>query len=97
MSAMKKGSAERYGQSKETEQKKLISEGVEGLVPYKGNVTDYFDQVTGSLRSSFYYVGAKTMAEFQAKARFVRITPASLIESHPHSIVIRDPGANYTL
>ena len=94
--AMQKGSAERYGQSKDTEQKKLISEGVEGMVPYKGNVADYFDQVTGSLRSSFYYIGAKTMEEFQTKARFVRITPASLIESHPHSIVINNPGANYT-
>lgn len=96
VAAMQKGSAERYGQSRETEQKQLISEGVEGLVPYKGKVSDYFNQVTGSLRSSFYYIGAKTMKEFQDRARFVRITAASLIESHPHSIVIEKPGANYT-
>lgn len=96
VAAMQKGSAERYGQSKETEQKKLIAEGVEGLVKYKGKVGDYFDQVAGSLRSSFYYIGAKTMSEFQEKARFTRITAASLIESHPHSIVIEKPGDNYT-
>ena len=96
VAAMQKGSAERYGQSKETNEKKLISEGVEGLVPFKGKVAEYFDQVTGSLRSSFYYIGAKSMSEFQEKARFVRITAASLIESHPHSIVIEKPGANYT-
>ncbi len=97
VAAMKKGSAERYGQSKETVEKKLISEGVEGLVKYRGSVDEYLDQVAGSLRSSFYYVGAKTFPEFQKKARFVRITPASLIESHPHSIIVADAGTNYTL
>ncbi len=95
IASMKKGSAERYGQAKDTKGRKLIAEGVEGLVPYKGSVADYFDQVAGSLRSSFYYIGARSMAEFHNKARFVRITAASMTESHPHSIAITETGENY--
>lgn len=95
IAAMQKGSAERYGQSRETTERKLIAEGVEGLVPYKGAVNDYLEQVAGSLRSSFYYIGGKTLGDFQKKARFIRITPASMAESHPHSITITDPGKNY--
>lgn len=95
IAAMKKGSAERYGQAKDTKDKKLIAEGVEGLVKYKGNVVDYCTQVAGSIRSSFYYIGAKSLEEFHQKARFIKITQASLTESHPHSIVISNAGSNY--
>ncbi len=95
--AMKRGSAERYGQTKDTSSRKLIAEGVEGLVKYKGAVSDYLDQIEGSLRSSFYYIGAKTVDEFHDKARFVRITPASMTESHPHSIAVSDTGTNYAI
>ncbi len=95
VSAMKKGGAERYGQSKETEEKKLIAEGVEGLVEYKGKVSDFLYQVTGGLRSSFYYLGSKNLEEFFIKSRFIKISNAGLIESHPHSIVISDDGGNY--
>lgn len=97
VAAMQKGSAERYGQSKETSGRKLIAEGVEGLVLYKGAVSDYLDQVAGSVKSSFYYIGGKTISDFQKKAKFIRITPASLSESHPHSITVIDAGANYRL
>ncbi len=96
IAAMKKGSAERYGQTKDTKEKKLIAEGVEGLVKYKGNVVDYCTQVAGSIRSSLYYIGARTLEEFHQKAHFIKITQASLTESHPHSIVISNAGANYT-
>lgn len=96
VAAMKKGSAERYGQTKDTKEKQLIPEGVEGLVPFKGIVGDYYTQIAGSLKSSLYYIGAKTMEEFQQKATFVKITQASLAESHPHSIAITDTGTNYT-
>lgn len=95
--AMKKGSAERYGQTKDTQARKMIAEGVEGLVKYKGAVSEYLDQVSGSLKSSFYYIGAKTVADFHNKAEFVRITPASMTESHPHSIYISNAGSNYTV
>lgn len=93
--AMQKGGAERYGQSMKTESRKLIAEGVEGLVAYKGSAVDFLYQAVGSLRSSFYYVGARTMQDFHANTRFVRITQASLLESHPHSINIADGGSNY--
>jgi IMP dehydrogenase len=97
VTAMQNGSAERYGQTKDIEKRKLIAEGVEGLVPYKGLVLDYLEQVSGSLRSSFYYIGAKTMDEFHTKAKFIRITAAGMRESHPHSILVSDAGDNYTL
>lgn len=93
VTSMKRGSAERYGQ---TAGKTLIPEGVEGLVPYKGAVSEYLDQVAGSLKSSFYYIGAKNLSEFHKKATFVRITPASMVESHPHSIAVVESGSNYS-
>ena len=93
--AMKKGGAERYGQSKKTEEKKLIAEGVEGLVEYRGKVEDFLFQIQGSLRSSFYYLGSKNMQDFYRNSKCVKISQASLMESHPHSVVISRPGNNY--
>jgi IMP dehydrogenase len=93
--AMRKGGAERYGQSRDTLEKKLVAEGVEGLVPSKGAVGDFLYQAGGALRSSFYYVGAKNLKEFHTTARFVRITNAGLKESHPHSIRVTSAGASY--
>lgn len=95
VAAMKKGGAERYGQSKTIDEKKLIPEGVEGLVDYKGNLADYLYQVAGSLKSSFYYLGAKTVPEFFEKSQCIRISNAGLLESHPHSVVISEAGDNY--
>jgi IMP dehydrogenase len=97
IAAMQKGSAERYGQMKDAQANQLIAEGVEGLVAYKGLVGDYLGQIAGSLKSSLYYIGAKSIPEFAEKATFVKITQASLTESHPHSIVVENAGANYTL
>lgn len=95
--SMKQGGAVRYGQTVTKTAKTLIAEGIEGLVEHKGKVADYLTQVEGSLRSSFYYVGAKTLAEFFVKSRFIKISQASLLESHPHSIIVKNPGDNYTL
>jgi IMP dehydrogenase len=95
VSAMKKGGAERYGQSRDTDTKKLIAEGVEGLVPYKGSVSDYLYQITGSLKSSFYYLGARDVNAFFETSRAIKISTAGLIESHPHEIAITDAGGNY--
>lgn len=94
---MKKGGAERYGQVKTTDAKKLIAEGVEGLVEYQGLVTDYLTQVSGSLKSSFYYIGAKTIPEFFRKSRVIKISHAGLYESHPHSVVLTGTRGNYNL
>ena len=94
--AMQKGGAERYGQSMKTVAKKLIAEGVEGLVLFKGDADDFLFQAAGALRSSFYYLGSKTVKEFHAKSRFVKITQASLQESHPHTLsAITDKGGAY--
>lgn len=95
VSAMKSGTAERYGQSAESAARKLIAEGVEGLVPFKGSGEDFLEQIAGSLRSSFYYIGAKTLTDFQ-KAQFIKISPAGLRESHPHTLsTIVNAGGNY--
>lgn len=93
--AMKKGSAERYGQSVKLDTTKYIAEGVEGLVPYKGDVTDFLYQVSGSLQSALYYVGSPTLKDFHNNAQFVRITHAGLLESHPHTIKVSGTGGNY--
>ncbi len=93
--AMKKGSAERYGQTVKLDTTKYIAEGVEGLVPYKGDVTDFLYQVAGSLQSALYYVGSPTLKDFHKNAQFVRITHAGLLESHPHTIKVSGTGGNY--
>lgn len=73
----------------------LIAEGIEGLVPVKGSINDLAEQLIGGVKSGFYYVGAKTIPELWQKAKFIQITPASLKESHPHDILITNPGKNY--
>lgn len=75
----------------------LVAEGVEGLVPVRGTVKELLDQSIGGIKSGFYYVGAKNIKDLQKKAKFVRITQASLQESHPHDVFITNPGANYTI
>lgn len=73
----------------------LITEGVEGLVPVRGSVADLVDQAVGGIKSGMYYIGTKTIKEIWEKSKFVRITQASLTESHPHDILITNPGENY--
>jgi len=92
--AMSKNGGGRYGQNT-TESKKLVAEGVEGLVPLKGDLNDFLFQIAGGLLSSYYYIGAKTSAEFYQKSRFVKITPAGIKESHPHTISVVNGGASY--
>ncbi|MBU0648122.1 IMP dehydrogenase [Patescibacteria group bacterium] len=94
-SAMVKGGAERYSQSKDEQKGKLIVEGVEGLTPYKGSVDDYLYQINGSLKSSFFYLGAKNVPTFYKTSRFIKISTAGIIESHPHDVVVTDSGKNY--
>lgn len=74
----------------------LVAEGVEGLVPVRGTVEQILDQFIGGVKSGMYYVGAKTIGELQKKAQFIQITQASLTESHPHSLLITNPGENYS-
>ena len=73
----------------------LVAEGVESLVPVKGTLKELVDQAIGGIKSGMYYVGAKSVQELQKKGRFIQITQASLSESHPHSVLITNPGNNY--
>lgn len=99
MAAMKKGAkvkAEDEFHGKDYyKEKVLVAEGVEGLVPIKGSVKELVEQAVGGIRSGMYYTGAKTIKELWQKARFIQITQASLRESHPHSVLITNPGENY--
>lgn len=73
----------------------LVAEGVEGLVPVKGSVLDLIEQAIGGIKSGMYYIGAKNLNELSKKAKFIQITQASLMESHPHDVLITNPGENY--
>jgi IMP dehydrogenase len=95
--AMKRGSADRYGQEPAMEEGKLVAEGVEGRVPYKGPVGHTVHQLVGGLRAGMGYCGARTIAELRATAKFIRISPAALRESHPHDITITREAPNYGL
>ncbi len=98
--AMEAGSADRYGQHKggaqDTRLRKFVPEGVEGLVPYRGSLADFVYQLVGGLRSSMGYCGCPTITAFRDRARFVRVTGASVIESHPHDIRITKEAPNYS-
>lgn len=93
--AMKKGSGDRYGQDGIKEAEKLVPEGVEGLIEYKGHITDAMYQYAGGLQASFGYVGASNIKDFQVRAEFVEITSAGLNESHPHSLDSFEKTSNY--
>lgn len=94
--AMKQGSADRYFQSERPE-KKLVPEGIEGMVPFKGPLVDYLNQLTGGLRQGMGYIGCSTVADLPGKALFVKITPAGLRESHAHDVMITKESPNYTV
>ncbi len=93
LGAMANGSKDRYFQE---DNRKLVPEGVEGRVPYKGVLSDTIFQLLGGLRSGMGYCGCHTIKELQEKARFVRITGAGLIESHPHDVYITKEAPNYS-
>jgi len=94
LSAMQAGSRDRYFQE---DTKKLVPEGVEGRVPYRGPLGDVVYQLMGGLRSGMGYVGAKNLVELNQKARFVKISGAGLIENHPHDIHITKEAPNYSV
>ncbi|MFA7327043.1 MAG: IMP dehydrogenase [Candidatus Kapaibacterium sp.] len=93
--AMKTGSADRYFQDMEDEISKFVPEGIEGRVPYKGQVSETLYQLKGGLRSSMGYCGCQDIPTMKDKAKFIKITSASIKESHPHSIRISKEAPNY--
>ncbi|AHL22916.1 MULTISPECIES: IMP dehydrogenase [Thermococcus] len=97
LGAMMKGGAERYYQKGHMKTRKFVPEGVEGVVPYKGSVSDVLYQLVGGLRSGMGYVGARNIEELKEKGEFVIITQAGVKESHPHDILITNEAPNYPL
>ncbi len=96
LGAMVKGSAERYGQSSKTDVGKLVPEGVEGRVPYRGTLSDFVYQLVGGLRAGMGYCGTRNIDELMTRTRFVRVSAASVSESHPHDIQITKEAPNYS-
>jgi IMP dehydrogenase len=94
--AMVAGSADRYGQAGVGESGKFVPEGVEGRVPYSGRLADSVYQMVGGLRAAMGYCGCRTIDQLRSEARFVRVSSASLIESHPHDIQITKEAPNYS-
>ncbi|MCP4631535.1 MAG: IMP dehydrogenase [candidate division Zixibacteria bacterium] len=95
LDAMKKGSSDRYFQEHQKDLSKLVPEGVEGIVPYKGPLANIVFQLVGGLRSGMGLCGCKNIEELKGKSKFVRISPAGLTESHPHHISITKEAPNY--
>ncbi len=95
LSAMSKGSADRYFQHSEGELGKMVPEGIEGMVPYKGSIHQMLPQLTGGLRSGMGLAGCDSIEKLRSDVRFVQITPAGLKESHAHDVVITKEAPNY--
>ncbi len=97
LGAMKRGSKDRYRQADEDDPAKLVPEGIEGRVPFKGSLSSYIFQLIGGVRAGMGYCGATSLAELRANAQFIRITRAGLGESHVHDVMITEEAPNYSL
>jgi IMP dehydrogenase len=97
LGAMQRGGRDRYGQESEAEESKLVPEGIEGRVPYKGTLSGSIYQLVGGLRAGMGYCGCHTIDELRQHGRFVRITSAGLRESHVHDVIITKEAPNYRL
>jgi IMP dehydrogenase len=96
LGAMVQGSSERYGQARGNRPEKLVPEGVEGRVAYKGYLGPFVYQLVGGLRAGMGYCGTRTIEELRTESHFIQVTPASVRESHPHDITITQEAPNYT-
>jgi len=97
MGAMIAGSGDRYGQAGVKDRGKLVPEGVEGRVPYRGPLSDFVYQMVGGLRAGMGYCGTRNIEELRKNARFCRVSAASMAESHPHDIAITRESPNYSV
>jgi len=95
--AMQKGSKDRYFQGDVEEAMKLVPEGIEGRVAYKGSLSDILHQLVGGLRAAMGYIGAESIDQMHIRAKFVKITGAGLSESHVHDVTISEEAPNYRL
>ena len=96
LGAMMAGSGDRYAQQKSANADKMVPEGVEGRVPYKGNLAPFVYQLVGGLKAGMGYCGTRTIEELRTKARFIQVSAAAVQESHPHDIVITQEAPNYS-
>ena len=94
--AMKEGSGDRYMQE-DVDESKLVAEGIEGRVPFKGKLSDSVFQLVGGLRAGMGYGGVKTIADLKKKSKFIRVSSAGLKESHPHDVMVTKEAPNYRL
>ena len=97
LEAMKKGSKDRYYQTEQEKDDKLVPEGIVGRVPYRGSLSENIHQLIGGLKAGMGYVGGRNLDELREKARFVKISPAGLKESHVHDVIITKEAPNYRL
>jgi IMP dehydrogenase len=97
LGAMAGGSADRYAQENETGERKLVPEGIEGRVPYKGSIENLIPMLLGGIRSGMGYCGVKNIRELQTKTRFIRVTDLGLRESHVHDVVVTKEAPNYRI
>jgi len=97
LGAMKQGSAERYFQDASLQSQKLVPEGIEGQVPYKGSLSGVITQLVGGLRAGMGLIGCATLPEAKEKARFMKVSQAGLVENHPHDVIITKEAPNYRL
>jgi IMP dehydrogenase len=95
--AMKRGSRDRYSQADVEDEAKLVAEGIEGRVPYKGRLSETVYQLIGGLRAGMGYCGVGTIDELKKRGRFIQVTSAGLRESHPHDVIITKEAPNYRL
>jgi len=95
LAAMAEGSAERYGQKSDGEPSKMVPEGVEGRVPYRGTVEEYLYQLIGGLKAGMGYCGTKTIEKLRTQGKFIKVSAASITEGHPHDITITQETPNY--
>src|SRR5690606_29276381 len=94
LGAMRRGSKDRYGQGGAADEK-LVPEGIEGRVPYRGSLSAIVHQLVGGLRSGMGYTGSRTIDDLRHKATFVRITSQGLRESHVHDVIVTEEAPNY--
>ncbi len=97
LTAMQEGSADPYFQEESADSRKLVPEGFEGRVPYRGPVGDVIFQIAGGIRSGMGYCGASTIDQLRCESEFVQITTAGLRESHPHGVVLTKEAPNYSV
>jgi len=97
LSAMQEGSADRYFQEGEVGVRKLVPEGIEGRVPYRGPVADVIFQIVGGIRSGMGYCGVATLDQLHCDTEFIQVTAAGLRESHPHDVVVTREAPNYSV